>query len=417
MEFNQVTVIGGGMGGLAAAAALAPFCKKITIFDKDKIVDGVRKAVPQGAHIHILLRAGLNALDELLPGMPQELESRGSARINLGTDQQIHEFGQWMPSRDLDLYFLSQSRPFLEKAVRERLLQLNNIELIDNTTVEQVLFPEKGQSGNSTVKLKSGETIASDIVVDAGGAGGPIIRQINKTLETPVETDTFETGIFYSTVHFDKVSPWDQLQENILIIPDPGHSSIGGSLLSIENGQWCVSLHGRKGSKPPSNYDEWQILAKNLPDSRIWERIQHAKPRDDIKNFKKPLSTWRRFDKIDYLPYGYLPTGDTFTSFNPIYGQGMTVALGHAISLRHCMSENERNFDTFRKNYIEKASKWSKEAWQRATSYDSYYTNAKDKQSQLNTIRKLVMAQHSKAEKDPVFHKKIASQSQMLLIK
>jgi 2-polyprenyl-6-methoxyphenol hydroxylase-like FAD-dependent oxidoreductase len=414
MNIDHAVIIGAGMGGLSAAAALSSFAKKITVVDKDKLSGDVRKAVPQGAHIHILLRAGLNALDELLPGISAELEQRGSAKIHLGSDQQINEFGQWMPTRELDLYFLSQSRPFLEQTVRERVAKLPNIDIVENNSVLAIAFnPTKTVS----IQLKNGATLASDIVVDAAGASGPIIRQMDKALDHPVEIDTFETGIFYSTVHFAKVEPWADLQENILIIPDPGQSNIGGSLLSIENKQWCVSLHGRKGTKPPQNYEEWLELAKHLPDPRIWERIKHAEPRGDIKNYQKPLSQWRRFDKHDSLPYGYIPLGDTITSFNPIYGQGMTVALGHALALKHSLEENTTDFITLRKRYIDDASLWSKEAWKRATAYDAYYTNATEKAAQLKTIRKLALAQHQKASTDADFHLKIARQSQMLLFK
>jgi len=411
---DHVIVVGAGIGGLSAAAALAPFCKHITVLDKDRLVDGVRKAIPQGAHIHILLRAGLQSLEHLLPGISDELEANGSVRIYLGRDQQTHEFGQWMPQRDLGVYFLSQSRPFLESVVRKRVMQLDNVTIRSGARVSQINVSMTDTQTKPSVELADGEHIAADAIVDAAGCSGPFIKKMDKSLGGLVRTDTFQSDIFYSTAHFKKVAPWDQQNENILIIPDPGHSSIGGSLLSVEGDRWCVSLHGRKGAKPPKDFAQWQEFAQYLPDQRIWDRIKNAPITHEIKTFRKPLSTWRRFDLCEKLPHGYLPAGDTFTSFNPIYGQGMTVALGHAFSLRQSLEQYSDDFNTMRSHYITRASKWSQFAWKRATTYDAYYSDSQEKASKLAIIKKMVLAQHIKVKDDAEFHLKIANQSQML---
>ena len=411
--FNHVIVVGAGIGGLSAAAALSPFSQTVSVLDKDTLKQGVRKAIPQGAHIHILLRAGLESLEYLLPNIGEELEAKGSVRIYLGTDQQTHEFGEWMPQQDLGLYFLSQSRPFLESVIRERVRQLDNVIVRDNTRVKHINV-SLDDAIKPSLELSDGEHLEADIIVDAAGRSGPLINQLEKSFGTLVRTDTYQSDIFYSTAHFQKVAPWDKQNENILIIPDPSHSNIGGSLLSVEGDRWCVSLHGRKGAKPPKDYEQWLQFAQNLPDLRIWERIKNAPLTDEIKSFRKPLSTWRRFDLSEKLPHGYLPAGDTFTSFNPIYGQGMTVALGHALSLKKSLEKSFDDFDSMRSDYIQAATKWSQAAWKKATSYDAYYSDDQTKASHLAIIKKMVLAQHLKVKDDRDFHLKLASQSQML---
>lgn len=50
----HAVVVGAGMGGLSAAAALSPFFDRLTVLDKDTLPSGdeVRLGVGQGPHTH-----------------------------------------------------------------------------------------------------------------------------------------------------------------------------------------------------------------------------------------------------------------------------------------------------------------------------------------------------------------------------
>ena len=57
----------------------------------------------------------------------------------------------------------------------------------------------------------------------------------------------------------------------------------------------------------------------------------------EVAIHKYPASRWRRFDELDRFPPGILPFGDAVVSFNPTFGQGMTMTSLQAGHLRRAL--------------------------------------------------------------------------------
>lgn len=407
-------IVGAGIGGLGAAAALAPIFEHVVIIEKDKLPahPEARKSVAQGSHLHSLLIAGLEILEKFFPGIGGELIRAGGHTLRAGIDQQVFEFGAWMPKRDLGLQIPAQSRPLLEHIVRNRVKKLTNITCLQETRVQFLKIQQNHVTGVQILDA-AGELrlIHADAVIDAGGLGSPLILQLMKLFpDIEAHTETVPSRIAYVSACVVKPDQWRDIHENLLIIAEPLQSA-GGALIDIENNQWCVSLHGRNGVVPPTDFDEWKEYAKRLPSPAIWERVRDAKLVGKIHTFKKPASSLRRLDLVENLPAAYFPVGDIISSVNPTFGQGMTVALGHADLLRTLFNEGAEN------QYVAQATQWSQKAWRRTVAYDSMFSVKDERKiNSFNALRSLALNRQKKAHDDPEVHRDLVLQAQMLKV-
>ena len=406
------TIVGAGVGGLAAAAALSPIFGEIVILEKDGLPNSPesRKSVPQSAHLHSLLIGGSNLLEQIFPGIMQEVVTAGGCKLRAGIDQQVYEFGNWMPVRDLGVDIFAQSRPLLEYVMRQKVLSLPNVKFLEHTRATQL---DLDSSGKITALRISGmdaktHSVNTDMVVDASGLSGKLIHQLISLIPAIEEKkEIVQSNIVYVSAIVKKPREWIDHHENILVIAEPAQSA-GGALIDIEGNRWCVSLHGRNGLEPPSDFAEWKLFAKQLPADRIWDRVKNCELMGKLAIFKKPVSYLRRFDLIANLPGNYFPLGDTISSVNPTFGQGMTLALGHAQFLKnHLLSDP----DSSHAEYIQQAVNFSYKAWRRTVAYDSMFLPDEKK---INVMRSLALAKHQQAVNDAQKHKEFLNQAQML---
>src|SRR5215470_3049655 len=92
---RQAVVVGAGVGGLSAAAALAPYFERVVVLERDRLPEGAshRPGTPQSRHPHGLLVGGLRALCELMPGFEKNLQSLGAILIKSNVDIRIERPG------------------------------------------------------------------------------------------------------------------------------------------------------------------------------------------------------------------------------------------------------------------------------------------------------------------------------------
>ena len=117
---EHAIVIGAGLAGLLAARVLAERFRSVTVVERDPAGSAgeARRGAPQGSHIHLLLAKGAEILEELLPGLSEELAADGGIVGDSTRDLAFYNFGHWQPRGFSDLPARLQTR--LRTPTRDR---------------------------------------------------------------------------------------------------------------------------------------------------------------------------------------------------------------------------------------------------------------------------------------------------------
>jgi hypothetical protein len=133
-----------------------------------------------------------------------------------------------------------------------------------------------------------------------------------------------------------------------------------------EDGSYIVTLGGLLDGAPAKDDASYRAFARALPYGRIADALEGAEPVTDYQPSHFPYSQRRRFDRLTSHPVGLLALGDSIASFNPMYGQGMSVAALEAVALRDLL----RRGPVDPKAYYRKAHALEDVAWKISTSGD-----------------------------------------------
>jgi hypothetical protein len=116
-------------------------------------------------------------------------------------------------------------------------------------------------------------------------------------------------------------------------------------MLPLERNRWIMTLVGHHGHKPPGDWDGFLAYARQLRTPTLYNAIRGAKRLGEVARFGFPASVRRHFDRLEGFPRGLLPFGDAICRFNPVYGQGMSVAAQEACLLRELLQKQARETD------------------------------------------------------------------------
>ncbi|GGM38696.1 FAD-dependent oxidoreductase [Dactylosporangium sucinum] len=332
---RRVVVLGGGIAGLLAAAALAPRHDSVLIVERDLLPAGPlhRRGVPQGRHVHAMLPRGLQAAEELLPGFTDRLLAAGALRGDISADARWYLNGRRLRAARSGLTAVSGSRPLIEHTARELVRQLPNVRFLDGYDIVGL---SAGDAGHRVVRVTSrhgdgSRALPAGLVVDATGRGSRMPQWLAALGATPPQEEVVPIDLRYSTRIFADDGRFGT--DLVAVTARYGDRRRSSVVQRLEGRRILVTLAGVRGEVPPTDLDGFLRYAESLPVPDTADVVRGAAPLGDAVTFRVPAYVRRRYERAD-VPGGIVVIGDAACAFNPVYGQGMSVAAVCALALR-----------------------------------------------------------------------------------
>ena len=323
------------MAGLFAASATAAAGLATTILERDSLPSAPRsrKGVPQDRQAHVLLHRGLVAAEDLLPGLRADLIQHGGVEFDTGAMPWLGEYG-WLPTWIPGFEFISTTRPLLEHIVRSRVRALQEVVIQDGVQVREL----RRSGGGWRVVCTDSTVVEADLVIDASGRSSRLPRWL-AALGYPVAKPQIVDAHIGYACRLCQATRQVPISTAIMVAATP-ETPTSGLALPVENDQWLIVATGYGDHRPPREPELFESFLSGLRDPAIADLLHLLQPVGDIAIHRQTGNRRYRYGHSSRWPEGLLVVGDAYCAFNPVFGQGITVAACQALIIRDALARH-----------------------------------------------------------------------------
>lgn len=376
IEANGAIVIGGSIAGLLAARVLADSFAEVTVIERDKLPEQpeLRKGVAQSAQPHVLFARGYRILEELFPGIGEDLAAAGAVLIDWAREFDQFGHGGWSATAECpsNIVSFTCSRPLLEWAIRRRLAALPRVRFLEGRVSGLLCNLNKTQVTGVSLSSNIDPTqLPAKLVVDASGRGSQAPHWLKSLGFSAPEETVVNPFLGYATRRYRPPQDFQPDWKVMLVSQSPPNGTRLGYIAQIENHEWIVTLGGYGRDFPPLDDKGFLEFARSLPSPKFYQAIQDAKPVSPIYAHRATANRLKHYEKAR-LPEGFVALGDAVCALCPVYGQGMTVSALSVLVLRDWLDRyppGDRPASVFQRNLAQSNSL----SWMVATSQDSRF--------------------------------------------
>ncbi|MEU1423504.1 FAD-dependent oxidoreductase [Kitasatospora sp. NPDC005751] len=342
-RWERAVVIGGGYAGLVTARVLTDCFREVVLLERDEVDEhtGVHPHAPQGHHAHAMLARGAEVLETLFPGLREELRELGAPVYDYGERMSFLQPAGFAPRHPTGVLIQSFTRDELERRLRRRVLALPGVRLLAPARCEGLLAERPGAVTGVVYRVAGAEepaTLAADLVVDASGRAGGLDGRLDALGVRVPAPRVVKAKITYTSMVFarpERDRPDFDAAYQMTFAPGIPR---GGVILAVERNRWTCSLFGFDDQVPPTDDQGYLDFARSLANPLLAELIERRTRPEPTRRYVNPNNQWGQYHRVRDWPERLLAVGDSVCVFNPVYGQGLTVAALEARLLQRMLA-------------------------------------------------------------------------------
>ncbi len=379
---RRAVVVGAGTAGVLAAAVLAASgVDDVVVLDRDELPEGPehRRGLPQGRHAHLLMAGGLDAMEEIVPGVRARLLAAGAREVSLSSGMLTRTPEGWLRRwRREGPAMLSCTRALLDWTVREAVREHFPVTVRKGTVIG--LTGDAARVRGVRIAAPGGDTdLDADLVVDASGRGTRVVTWLEGLRVTGVRERTVDSGLVNASRLY-RIPAGAERFPLTVVHADPyaGRPGRSAMVMPVEGDRWLVSCGGTRGGEPPADPDGFLRYTLELPDPIVGRLISGAAPLTDVHLSRSTSNVRRYLERTRVWPEGFVVLGDALGTFNPAYGQGISVAaFGARVLGRELARAGVPDAPGLARRVVRGAARAVDTAWALAVGQDVHYPDVR----------------------------------------